>query len=414
MKSIFLFFILITDCMYAQQINDSTDVLQQSAVKVFVDCNYCDLDFIRTEITFVNYVRDPNQADVHILISRQQTGGGGTEYTLTFIGKNAFVQNNDTLRYISNITNTEDEQRRGLATILRKGLFQYALKTPVAEFLSVSYSRPSQQQTIEDLWNFWVFSLNLNSFLNGEKSSNTTYIYSTLYANRTTQDWKIRLSASSDYKENTYEYGTLKEKFITRGYYFDGLWVKSLDDHWSAGITGAMISSTYRNIDLSGRIAPAVEYNFFPFSESTRRQLRVLYKVGGIQNNYVDSTIYDKKEEFLFDHSLSVTLELRQQWGSISLSVLGAEHLRDLKKYNAQIYGKMSLRLFEGLSLNLYGSFRQIRDQIALSKGGTSQAQVLTRQREIATNYSYYASVGIGYTFGSIYNNVVNSRFGND
>ena len=69
---------------------------------------------------------------------------------------------------------------------------------------------------------------------------------------------------------------------------------------------------------------------------------------------------------------------------------------------------------FEGLSLNLYGSFRQIRDQIALSKGGTSQAQVLTRQREIATNYSYYASVGIGYTFGSIYNNVVNSRFGND
>ena len=414
MKSIFLFFILITDCMYAQQINDSTDVLQQSAVKVFVDCNYCDLDFIRTEITFVNYVRDPNQADVHILISRQQTGGGGTEYTLTFIGKNAFVQNNDTLRYISNITNTEDEQRRGLATILRKGLFQYALKTPVAEFLSVSYSRPSQQQTIEDLWNFWVFSLNLNSFLNGEKSSNTTYIYSTLYANRTTQDWKIRLSASSDYKENTYEYGTLKEKFITRGYYFDGLWVKSLDDHWSAGITGAMISSTYRNIDLSGRIAPAVEYNFFPFSESTRRQLRVLYKVGGIQNNYVDSTIYDKKEEFLFDHSLSVTLELRQQWGSISLSVLGAEHLRDLKKYNAQIYGKMSLRLFEGLSLNLYGSFRQIRDQIALSKGGTSPAQVLTRQREIATNYSYYASVGIGYTFGSIYNNVVNSRFGND
>ena len=414
MKSIFLFLILITDCIYAQQINDSTDVLQQSAVKVFVDCNYCDLDFIRTEITFVNYVRDPNQADVHILISRQQTGGGGTEYTLTFIGKNAFVQNNDTLRYISNITNTEDEQRRGLATILRKGLFHYALKTPVAEFLSVSYSRPSQQQTIEDLWNFWVFSLNLNSFLNGEKSSNTTYIYSTLSANRTTQDWKIRLSASSDYKENTYEYGTLKEKFITRGYYFDGLWVKSLDDHWSAGITGAMISSTYRNIDLSGRIAPAVEYNFFPFSESTRRQLRVLYKVGGIQNNYVDSTIYDKKEEFLFDHSLSVTLELRQQWGSISLSVLGAEHLRDLKKYNAQIYGNMSLRLFEGLSLNLYGSFRQIRDQIALSKGGTSQAQVLTRQREIATNYSYYASVGIGYTFGSIYNNVVNSRFGND
>jgi len=33
------------------------------------------------------------------------------------------------------------------------------------------------------------------------------------------------------------------------------------------------------------------------------------------------------------------------------------------------------------------------------------------RQRQLRTSYRYYLAVGISYTFGSIYNNVVNPRF---
>src|SRR6266550_6244723 len=66
---------------------DSTRTAQDSAVRVFLDCpdSFCDFDYYRTEITFVNWVRDRQFAQMHVLVTAQQTGGG-QEYTLAFIG----------------------------------------------------------------------------------------------------------------------------------------------------------------------------------------------------------------------------------------------------------------------------------------------------------------------------------------
>src|SRR5947207_10729638 len=67
---------------------------------VYVDCEdwrACDFDYFRTEITFVNWVRDRQVADVHILVTTQQTGGGGREFTVTFLGLRAFAGLADTL-----------------------------------------------------------------------------------------------------------------------------------------------------------------------------------------------------------------------------------------------------------------------------------------------------------------------------
>lgn len=47
--------------------------LKRTAPKVFIDCEDCDLDYIRTEITFVNYVRDRKEAQVHVLITTLRT-----------------------------------------------------------------------------------------------------------------------------------------------------------------------------------------------------------------------------------------------------------------------------------------------------------------------------------------------------
>jgi hypothetical protein len=40
--------------------------------------------------------------------------------------------------------------------------------------------------------------------------------------------------------------------------------------------------------------------------------------------------------------------------------------------------------------------------------------EVLLQQQVLATNYSYYSSISFNYRFGSIYNNVVNTRFQNE
>ena len=59
----------------------------QGALRVYLDCGLCDLDFLRTEISFVDWVRDRHDAQLYVMVSTQGTGAGGTEYTLTFIGQ---------------------------------------------------------------------------------------------------------------------------------------------------------------------------------------------------------------------------------------------------------------------------------------------------------------------------------------
>jgi hypothetical protein len=56
--------------------------------------------------------------------------------------------------------------------------------------------------------------------------------------------------------------------------------------------------------------------------------------------------------------------------------------------------------------------YARIHDQINLAKGNVSQEDVLLQRRQLATSYEYYGSIGIRYSFGSIYTNVVNPRFG--
>jgi len=52
-----------------------------------------------------------------------------------------------------------------------------------------------------------------------------------------------------------------------------------------------------------------------------------------------------------------------------------------------------------------------VHDQLSLVKGGATTEEILLHRKELETQYRYYVSFGLTYTFGSIYNNVVNPRF---
>ena len=69
------------------------------------------------------------------------------------------------------------------------------------------------------------------------------------------------------------------------------------------------------------------------------------------------------------------------------------------------------MRLFKGFSFNVFAEYTKIKDQIALRKGAASIEEVLLRLRQLATDYSYYYGFGISYSFGSIFDNIVNPRF---
>ena len=60
----------------------------EAALAAFIDCQRCPSDYqqlFRTEITYVDFVRDRQNASVHVLITTERTGSGGSEWSLAFI-----------------------------------------------------------------------------------------------------------------------------------------------------------------------------------------------------------------------------------------------------------------------------------------------------------------------------------------
>ena len=405
-------------CVYtmpslAQDKPDSLQELKSKAVRIFIDCDYCDLDYIRSEITFVNYVRDRSEAQVHLLITTQRTGSGGKEYTITFIGQQEYAGINDTLTFNSKKADTEETIRTGLVRNLKLGLVRYVAKTPMADQISVSYNAASQGAEAVDKWNYWVFSANINSYFNGEKSTNSLSLYGSLSANRVTPDLKVNLSINGNYNENNFDISdTETVSSFSRSKSFRSSVVFSLTDHWSTGILADLSSSTYNNRTLYFNPAIAIEYNLFPYSESTRRQLRFGYYPNYNYFRYDEETIFDKTSEALLGENLFITLEVKETWGSTSTTLEGSHYFHDFNKNRLELSSELSLRLIEGFSLRLYGNVSRIHDQLSLPKRGASTEEILLRRSQLATQYQYFGSVGLSFTFGSIYNNVVNPRFG--
>jgi hypothetical protein len=396
--------------------NQQVDIeeLKKTAPKIYIDCDWCDIEYIKTEITFVNYVRDRKEAQVHVLITTQTTGSGGREYTLTFMGQLDCAGQDDVLKYYSNKTDTDDEVRKGLVQMLKVGLMRYVAKTPISKRIAVSLMDQVKPTSVIDKWNFWVFSLSARGYFNGQKSILYNSLYSTVSINRVTPALKIRTSVMLNRYFNKYdiEGESIESTLSTRR--FSGLVVKSLGEHWSAGAYLALTSSSYSNIKFAFSPAPAVEFNLFPYSESTRRQLRFLYRLNFNAVKYTEETIYLKTKENLWSESLTTALEVKEKWGTISTSLEGAHYFHDFTKYHINLYGEISLRLYKGLSLDIFGGGALIHDQLSLSNLGASREDILLMRKQIATSYEYYFSVGLSYTFGSIYSNVVNPRFGSE
>jgi len=408
---LWVFFFSGFSCLALDQ-TDTKNYLQEQAVKVYLDVSGRFQEYIKTEITFVNYVRDRKEAQVYIMMTTRQTGAGGAEYTIKLIGQQDFKHVNDTVKFVSRQMDSEDMVRRGIVRVLKQGLMHYVEKTPLAEYIEISYRGLSKPEDAVDNWNYWVFNIDLDTDFSGEASKERHSLEASLAADRVTAESKISMGAGYDYMKRVYDFGENVYLSISHSKYFRGLYVKSLTDHWSAGMYANISSSSYTNDLLSADLAPAVEYNIFPYSDYTRREFRLLYRVAWNNVRYEEETIYDKIRETLFYQSLSATFEFKERWGSLSASLLGLNYLHDLSKNRLDFSCYLNLRIFKGLSFNISGDISMIHDQLSLPKRGATKEEILLHRKQIATDYDYYVSTGFRYTFGSIYSNVVNPRFG--
>ena len=153
-----------------------------------------------------------------------------------------------------------------------------------------------------------------------------------------------------------------------------------------------------------------MEYNFIPYSEVLTREVTLAYKLGYNFYKYFETTIYGFTSQKLLNQSLTLNLRYREKWGSIYSYVVASQFLDQPDQNRLTLNNYVNLRIVRGLSLRISGNFQLIRDQINLPKGEASIEDLLLRQRQISTNFQNRVSIGLSYTFGSIFNNIVNTR----
>ncbi len=383
---------------------------------IFLDCAFCDEEFVRQEMTYLDHVRDREVAGVHILVTQENTGAGGRAQTFDLIGLGPFQGMDFSTVYRINVDATESEAREGFLRTLRAVLVPYLMQTPMADRLRVEIAPAAaasqQAQPEDDPWDAWTVEMYWDGsadFESRQRSFDTRY---GVGINRVTEEWKLQFRPFFNYNYDRFDRN--EEAIISSSHRsgFTTYTIKSISPHWSIGGYGDLLTETFANVQWRYRVMPAVEWSLYPYREATRRQLTVAYRVGASHIEYRDTTIYNETEQLLPEHVLNAGYRVIQPWGGIDVGINASQYLHDLSRYSVQFSGSIDVRIAQGLSLEIGGQVERIRNQLNLPKGDADLEEVLLRRRQLETDYQAGISFGFRYRFGSIFNNIVNTRFG--
>ena len=97
---------------------------------------------------------------------------------------------------------------------------------------------------------------------------------------------------------------------------------------------------------------------------------------------------------------------------SVNAGVDAVSYLSDLTRRRLTYSLGANVRIVKGLSVNFFGDYESIHDQFYIPKEGITRDDALLRQSQQSTRFSQFFYVGLTYSFGSVFNNVVNPRFG--
>ena len=393
-------------------------------LKLFVDCSstWCDIKYIKTEINYVDYLLDNKAADVHILVTQQNNGGGGSQYQLIFFGQHSFAGQIDTLRFTAKPNNTDFETRAILVKYLQLGLLPFVGKTTSAESITIQVKENTVPGVgvaavpTKDPWNYWVYRISTNGNISADKVYKGFRYSGNLGINRITDKLKVSFNLNMSKNTNSYEFdnasgGTDKIEVKNENYKLNHQLVKSITDHWSLGYDITVSRSTFNNYKFLNVIKPEIEYNVFPYKSVNTKLLTIRYGIDFSQAQYFDTTIYGYTHQSLVGQGIDVAFTFNQKWGTINVSGNYHNYLSNANYYNFGLGGGVNIRITGGLSFNIFTFGSILRDQLYLPKGFATQQEILTRQRQISTNYNIYSYFGISYRFGSKLNNFVNPRF---
>jgi hypothetical protein len=391
---------------------------QDKEIKVFITCEYCYAEYLRTQITWVNFVQDQFVSDIDLRVASIGTGSGGGDFKLFFTGKNQFAGMTDTLHFVTNAINTDAESREMMLKRVKLGLVRYAAKTGLLETLEIASSDNKHNEDVgvgsnpqHDKWNAWVMRINGNANIQAQKVFQNGDFSGNIRASQIKEAHKFDIRLGANYSEQRFNYDGQKSVYILRSQNAGMSYVHSLNDRWSAGGFVNVEVGDFSNYDYFQNTSLAIEYDVFPYKEAQTKLVTFSYNIGAKYYDFQDTTIFNKTTLLAPAHGLNVGSSFTQDWGSFSGGIYASSFLNEFERYRYGSWINFDVRIFKGLSVSSYMSFNLVRDQVNIRKQGATDAEVLLQQQELLTDYNFYTYLGLSYRFGSIYNNVVNPRF---
>ena len=381
-----------------------------SRVQLYIDCDDCYQDFVRRSLPFASFVRDPQLADVYILVTRQGTGGGGGVYRMEFMGRKAWEDQRLEIYCRTEQGDTDDAIRTKLLQSLRVGLAPFAHQVADVQVDITEKQIEEENVPTNDPWKRWVFRVDLEGSFDLEERRKEYRYEGELAVRKITSAWKLEAELEVNYEERRFrDDGDI---LITSqdDRELEGSWVKSLSDHWSTGVRAEVSSSTFTNIQLGTTVFPAIEYNVYPWDESHIREFTLAYYIGVRSFDYFEETIFFKQQETLLSESIRLNMQFIRPWGELEAEVEASHYFKDFSKNRVVGEFEIGYRITRGLLLTAELEVQRIRDQLYLEKGGASLEDLLLEQRKVKTNYDISGSLGIRFVFGSVYNDIVNPR----
>lgn len=386
----------------------------QNRLNLFTDCE-CNKTVLKQQINYVNHALDPAGAQVNLFIVTNYLSNGGRVFNLNFKGQHELEGNQLSFKVPVTAVMTGREIDEELTRRIQLGLAGFLAGTPYAALADVQVDMEAEEQLADeeaiDGWNAWIFEALARFNTSKESRRSSTNLRLRFDADRTTPELRLRFQPNFFYRTQrvTQADGT-ELTSLRKDAWFNASVVRSISDHFSLGFFVSGTSSTFRNIDYGVWVAPALEYNFFDYKEVPFKEFTVAYRLGWSHNDYTEETIFLKTEESLLRQVINVDLRLRQRWGNIFAGISGGHMLSDFNKNRLSLRGEADVRVIKGLSFNVGGSYQIINDQISLPRGEASVEDILLGQSQLATSFEADLSFGLKYTFGSLFNNVVNTR----
>ena len=384
---------------------------QSDKIKVFLSCR-CDNDFIKQNTLVFDYVRDRTLSDIEVFVFEITNASGGRNYSFEYKGKNNFqnIENQISTDIPKNLTFSE--AREQLLKTYKLGMVYFMQNTAFQNQLEVTFHdvETKSDELTTDQWKNWVFEVSGSFNFENETSIKEEEYNLGLGVDRVTEMWRVR----SDFgmRRSVKFFSGDEENYSSerKRTFFSGSVVRSLSNHFSTGFFGYYLNDTFRNYRSFVNFSPALEYNFIPYTEVLTREVTLAYKVGYNFYKYFEKTIYGFLNQKMFNQSLTLNLRYREKWGSVYSYLVASQFLDQPDQNRLTLNNNINLRIVRGLSLRISGNFQLIRDQINLPSGEASIEDLLLRQRQISTDFQNRISLGLSYTFGSIFNNIVNTR----